>query len=109
MVSRRRKKNLKLIEAQSRIARFINNNKYKYDERTFVNKLRGKIVTTSHEVYLSNGEESHKIRQRIRRALWDYSKRKLIADKSHINLDKYRVPHEVKGIIKKIINKYFKP
>ena len=92
-----RRKNLKLTEAQSRIARFIEHNKNKYDDdRTFINKLRAKIVHTSHDVYLSNGAKSHKIRQRIRRALWDYSKRKFRSDNSHINLDKFRVPHEVK-------------
>lgn len=100
-----RRKNLNLIHAQSRIARFIDNNKSKYDDRTFIHKLRGEIVHISHDVYLSNGEKPHKIRQRVRRALWDYSKRKFKADNSHINLNKYRAPHEVKGIIKNIINR----
>ena len=35
-------------------------------------------------------------------------KKKFRVDNSHINLEKYRPPHEVKGIIKNIINK-FKP
>ncbi len=103
-----RRKNLNLMEAQSRIARFIDNNKGKYDDKTFIHKLREEIVHISHDVYLSNGVKSHGIRQRVRRALWDYSKRKFRADNSHINLDKYRPPHEVKGIIKNIINR-FKP
>jgi len=91
-----RRKNLNLIEAQSRIARFINYNKTRYDDRTFIDKLREEIVHTSHDVYLSNGAASHEIRQRVRRALWDYSKRKFRKDNSHINLDEYRPPHEVK-------------
>ena len=91
-----RRKNLNLMEAQSRIARFIDYNKDKYDDRTFIHNLRGEIVRISHDVYLSNGAESHEIRQRVRRALWDYSKRKFRSDNSHINLDKFRVPHEVK-------------
>jgi hypothetical protein len=103
-----RRMNLNLREAQSRIGKFIDCNKNNYDDRIFIHKLRGEIVHTSHDVYMSNGEESHKIRQRVRRALWDYSKRKFRTDNSHINLDKYRAPHEVKGIIKNIINRYFK-
>lgn len=101
------RKNLKLVEAQSRIARFIDYNKNRYDDKTFIHNLRGEIVHTSHDVYLSNGQESHEIRQRVRRALWDYSKRKFGQDNSHINLEEYRPPHEVKGIIKNIIN-FFK-
>ena len=100
------KNNLSLIEAQSRIAKWINHNKNKFDDKTFVHSLRGEIVHISHHVYLSNGEESHKIRQRVRRALWDYSKKKFRASNSHINLEKYRPPHEVKGIIKNIMNKF---
>lgn len=85
-----RRKNLNLMEAQSRIAKWIDHNKNKYDDKTFIHNLRGEIVHISHDVYLSNGVESHEIRQRVRRALWDYSKRKFRADNSHINLDKYR-------------------
>jgi hypothetical protein len=103
-----RKKNLNLMEAQSRIARFIDYNKDRYDDRTFINNLRGEIVHTSHDVYLSSGAASHEIRQRVRRALWDYSKRKFRQENSHINLDEYRAPHEVKGIINNIVNKFLK-
>ncbi|MDE1869052.1 MAG: hypothetical protein KGH60_03775 [Candidatus Micrarchaeota archaeon] len=103
-----RRKNINLMEAQSRIARFIDDNEFEYDEQTFVNNLRGEIVHVSHDVWISNGARSHKIRQRIRRALWDYSKRKFREDNSEIDLDEYRSPHEVKGIIKSIVNKFFK-
>lgn len=102
------RRNLNLMEAQSRIVRFIDYNKDKYDDKTFVHNLRGEIVHTSHDVYLSNGQVSHEIRQKVRRALWDYSKRKFIQENSHINLEEYRPPHEVKGIMKNIINMFFK-
>jgi len=101
-----------LKEAQSKIARWIDDNKNKYDDKIFIDKLRGEIVHTSHHVWISNegdGDESgHEIRQKTRRILWDYSKRKFRQDNSPVNLDKYRPPHEVKGIIKKIKN-WFKP
>jgi len=116
---------LNLKEAQSRIARFIDYNKDKtftrwhfchyfsfYNDWRFIVKLRKEIKHTSHHVWISNegdGDESgHEIRQKTRRILWDYSKRKFRQDNSHINLDKYGPPHEVKGIIKKIIIKLFK-
>ena len=103
---------LDLNEAQSKIARYIDDHKNKSNDQTFIDKLRGEITHTSHHVWISNkgdGDESgHEIRQKTRRILWDYSKRKFRQDNSHINLDKYRPPHEVKGIIKKIINKLFK-
>ncbi len=103
---------LDLNEAQLKIARYIDHNKNKFNDKTFIHNLRGEIVHTSHHVWISNkgdSEESgHEIRQKTRRILWDYSKRKFRADKSKINLDKYRVPHEVNGIIRNIVNK-FKP
>ncbi len=103
---------LNLNKAQSKIARYIDYQKNKSNDQTFIDKLRGEITHTSHHVWISNKgdshESGHKIRQKTRRILWDYSKRKFRQDNSHINLDKYRPPHEVKGIIKKIINKLFK-
>ena len=113
------------MEAQSRIARFIDDNKDKtftrwhfchyfsfYNDWRFIDKLREEIKHTSHHVWISNkgdsDESGHEIRQKTRRILWDYSKRKFRQDNSHINLDKYGPPHEVKGIIKKIIIKLFK-
>ena len=102
---------LNLNEAQLKIARYIDHNKNKFDDKTFIHNLRGEITHTSHHVWISNkgdSEESgHEIRQKTRRILWDYSKRKFRQDNFPINLDKYRPPHEVKGIIKKII-KLFK-
>lgn len=101
-----------LKEAQLKIARYIDQNKNKFDDKTFIRNLRGEIVHISHHVWISNKgdskESGHKIRQKNRIRLWDYTKKKFRADKSHINLEKYRAPHEVKGIIKNITNK-FKP
>lgn len=101
-----------LLDAQDRLGRFIDYNKDRYDDRTFIHNLRGEIVHISHDVYKSHGTKGHRVRQKVRRILWDYSKRKFKEDNSHINLDEYRPPHEsdgiIKNIIKNIINKFFK-
>lgn len=103
---------LNLSEAKSKIAEFIDDHKNKSDDQTFINELRGEITHTSHHVWISNqsdgNESGHEIRQKVRRILWDYSKRKFRQDNSHINLDKYRPPHEEDGIIKKIMTRLFK-
>ena len=70
--------------------------------------LLEKIGVQAEVKQIDSDESGHEIRQKTRRILWDYSKRKFRQDNSHINLDKYRPPHEVKGIIKKIIIKLFK-
>ena len=78
------KDHLDLNEAQSRITRFIDDHKNKSDDQIFIDKLRGEITHASHHVWISNkgdsDESGHEIRQKIRRILWDYSKRKLRQD-----------------------------
>ena len=105
--SNRHRRRLKLPDVERRLSSYIEQNK-DLDDKTLIHNVRGKIVSLSHDLYRTHGTKGHRGRQKIRRILWDYTKREFVKSGSHINLDEYRPPHEQKGIIRWIINKFFK-
>ena len=68
---------MKLIYAKLWLKKFIQYNHDKPDEKTFNRDLNWRIVNLSHRVYKTHGLKGHNTRQKIRKILWDYSKKEL--------------------------------